>query len=271
MLSGVSQATATSIEGVSTSKVRIWQVELDPGEEDEARLGTELASGETARVEGFANARSRRRFVVARGTLRMLLGSLLDKPPRSIQIDAGPSGKPCLAGAERLRFNVSHSGDLALICIADGFEVGIDLEFLRPVPSAVTMARRHFAPAEARFVESGTTAVDVDRRFLTCWTYKEALVKATGAGLNIDLRSFSVPLDSSSGVVSINEPGKRGTQRWLLADVPLGAGHVAALAVPAGVPDGDGAIPQPVAMPPSAAPDHCEEIEVSSLISRAIG
>jgi 4'-phosphopantetheinyl transferase len=219
---------------VAIAPVHLWQVELDVGAEAEAELRAELTADEIARAEEFASPAARRRFVVARGTLRVLLGDLLGESPRSIALEEGPSGKPRLAGAgQRLGFNVSHSGGLALICIADGFEVGVDLEHLRPVPDAVEIARRRFAPEEARFVEKGGAA-EVDRRFLTCWTRKEALTKALGAGLSFDLRSFAVPLDEPRGIVSLAAPGGERAQRWSILDVPLGEEHVAALALPYG-------------------------------------
>jgi 4'-phosphopantetheinyl transferase len=213
--------------------VHLWRVELDVGTETETQLLEELRADELARAEEFGSARARRRFVVARGTLRVLLGDLLGEAPQSIAIEEGASGKPRLADAgHRLGFNVSHSGDLALICIAEGVEVGVDLEYLRPIPDAVAIARRRFAPEEARFVEKGGPA-DAGRRFLTCWTRKEALAKALGAGLSFDLRSFSVPLEEPSGVVSLDPPGEEQTQRWSISDVPMGSEYVAALALPA--------------------------------------
>ncbi len=213
--------------------MHLWRVELDVGAEAEAQLLEELAADEVARAEGFGSARARRRFVVARGTLRMLLGDLLDEHPGSIPIEVGPNGKPRLSGTERgLHFNVSHSGDLALVCITEGAEVGVDIEEVRPIPDAVEIARRRFAPAEAHFVEEGEAA-DVDRRFLTCWTRKEALAKALGAGLSFDLRSFAVPLDEPRGIISLDGFGREPTQRWLISDVPIGDEHLAALALPA--------------------------------------
>lgn len=212
--------------------MHLWRVELDVEAEAEAKLLGRLAADEIDRAEGFASAQARRRFVVARGTLRVLLADLLGEPPRSIAIEEGASGKPRLAGAgQRLGFNVSHSGDLALICVAEGVEVGVDLELLRPVPDAVEIARRRFTPAEARFVEEGGAA-DAGRRFLLCWTRKEALVKAVGAGLDFDLRSFTIPLEEPGGVVSLANPEGGPAQRWQIYGVPLGDRHVAALALP---------------------------------------
>jgi 4'-phosphopantetheinyl transferase len=185
----------------TVASVRLWRVELDVGGEAEAGLREQLSPDEVARAERFAKPRDRSRFVVARGTLRALLGSFLDERPGAVPLEEGPSGKPRLADSEHgLHFNVSHSGDLALICIAECGEVGVDLEAVRPVPSAVPIARRYFTPEEASFVEGRRPdgddgAAGVDRRFLFCWTRKEALAKAVGAGLSLDLRGFAVPLD----------------------------------------------------------------------------
>jgi 4'-phosphopantetheinyl transferase len=243
--------------------VHLWRVELDVGADAEERLREELAADELARAEGFASTRARSRFVVGRGTLRVLLGDLLGERPLSVSIEEGASGKPRLA-AHRLGFNVSHSGDLALICIAEGFEVGVDLEQLRPVPSAAEIARRRFAPAEARFVGEGGES-DIDRRFLLCWTRKEAVAKAIGAGLSFDLRGFAVPLEEPGGVVSFAGPAGGPARRWQVLDVPLGDEHIAALALPASAMDTPVTVPpSPTLTAASVQLDHCTEIDIRS-------
>lgn len=220
------------------SGVRLWRVELDVDADAEAELLETLSADELARADRLAKQGDRRRFVVARGTLRRRLGNMLGEQPRTVPIEDGSSCKPRLGRGWKLHFSISHSGDLALICIA-GVEVGVDLELLRHVPSAAAIARRRFSAEEARFVEQGEgeaasgRASEVERRFLRCWTRKEAVVKAIGAGLAFDLRSFAVPLEPGGGVVQLDDPGGGRPQRWLLNDVPLGADHVAALALAA--------------------------------------
>lgn len=257
--------------------MRLWRVDLEVEAEAEADYRGGLSPGEIARAERFAEPRARSRFVVARGALRALLGSVLNEHPRAVAFETGPSGKPRLAGAGHdLHFNVSHSGSLALICIADHGEVGVDLEAVRQVPSAVVIAKRYFAPAEASFVEQngsagGNESAGVDRRFLLCWTRKEALAKAVGAGLSLDLRSFTVPLEPHGGIVALNDPTGGPAQRWLLLDVPLGAEHVAALALPASAMDGS-AGPAAGSRQARLGPelDHCKEIDVLPLLSTTV-
>jgi 4'-phosphopantetheinyl transferase len=251
--------------------VRLWRVDLDVDAETEEGLREQLPPGDIAKSKAFASPGASRRYVVARGTLRTLLSSPLDERPRSVPIQVGQSGKPYVAGdGHGVHFNVSHSGDTAMICIATCGDVGVDLEAVRHVPAAVALARRHFAPGEASFVEAGG-ATGAAGRFLLCWTRKEALVKAIGAGLNLDLDSFVVPLTSPGAIVPIDDPEGGPTSRWLLLDVPLGDEYIAALALPASIAD-RGAIPAPrPAQAPGEQPmDHCEEIDVPPLISGAI-
>jgi len=236
---------------MASAAVHLWRVELDVGAEAEAACRALLSADELARAGRLAETAARRRFVVARGTLRQLLGGLLGEQPRSVPIEEGPSGKPRLGGGRRFHFNVAHSGDLALICIAEGAEVGVDLEALRPVPSAAAIARRRFSAAEADFVEQGKAETtdsepsEIDRRFLLCWTRKEAVVKAIGAGLDFDLRGFSVPLGPAGGVVELSDPDGGEPQRWQLSDVPLGPDHMAALALSAPDAVGSGVMKPP--------------------------
>jgi 4'-phosphopantetheinyl transferase len=263
--------TAKRQRQVTHASVHLWRVDLNIRAEAEADFCKRLSPGEIAKAEGFVSPSARQRYIVARGSLRMLLGPFLNEPPQSIPIEVGHSGKPRIVGSGHgIRFNVSHSADLAMICIADCGDVGVDLESVRHVPSALAITRRHFSPTEASFVEEGGSA-GTDGRFLLCWTRKEALVKAVGAGLSFDLRSFSVPLTSPGGIVPIDHPGGGPARRWLLLDVPLGGEHVAALALPASVLDHNAVrAPGPARARSGRPPDHCEEIDVLPLVSRAM-
>ena len=73
------------------------------------------------------------RLAPSPGALRRVLAVYLDSEPRRIRLERGEHGKPRLAGAEgRLRFNLSHSGEIALVAVSGEFEVGVDVERVRP-------------------------------------------------------------------------------------------------------------------------------------------
>src|SRR4051794_34295951 len=117
---------------LSPGAVQLWFVSLDSVDELE-RLLPVLSRDELDRVGRIADERIRRRYVVGRAALRRLLGERLTTPPAELRFDYNERGKPTLE-SEDVNFNLSHSGDLALIAISNGGAVGVDVEQLRPRP-----------------------------------------------------------------------------------------------------------------------------------------
>jgi 4'-phosphopantetheinyl transferase len=120
----------------------------------------------------------------------LLLSAKLNRDPLTLSFAAHPYGKPYLPDAN-LHFNLSHTADLALCVLADR-PVGIDVEHLRPIPDWRDLAAMLFSPSEQQALADAPDA-QRDATFLSLWTRKEALVKATGIGLTDDLSTFSVP------------------------------------------------------------------------------
>jgi 4'-phosphopantetheinyl transferase len=215
-----------------TGEIHVWRVPLDlSGPEDEA-LGGILSARERARALRFHFDRDRRRFVAGRGRLRQLLGGYLGVLPAEVELDERPGGKPCLrASAEDLRFNLSHSGGLALLAFGRGRELGVDLEREREVPEMESIAERFFSPAE---VAAWCALPEGMRRsaFFRCWTRKEAFLKAVGEGLARPLDSFDVTLRPDEAALLLRVEGEPAeARRWHLVDVEVPAGFQAALAV----------------------------------------
>ncbi|HSB62056.1 MAG TPA: 4'-phosphopantetheinyl transferase superfamily protein [Vicinamibacteria bacterium] len=170
-------------------EIHVWKVGIDGTDSVRWALAL-LSEDERGRAAGFARERDRRRFALTRAALRVLLAGYLGRSPRELVLACGRGGKPRLAEA-RLRFNVSHSGTLALLAFAFDREIGVDLEEERELPDALCIARRFFAPAERRALASLAEA-EVIPAFFRCWTRKEAFIKATGGGLSHPLDSFEV-------------------------------------------------------------------------------
>jgi 4'-phosphopantetheinyl transferase len=153
-----------------------------------------LSTDEAARALAFTAPHARNAFVLCRALLRRLLGDCLKQPPSSLVFERGDFGKPSLATYPDLCFNVSHSGALALLAFTFGLPIGVDIERQRPMPNALKLANRFFSPQESAAMRSHS-GVELDRAFLTCWTRKEAAVKALGLSLDGQLASFSVPAE----------------------------------------------------------------------------
>jgi 4'-phosphopantetheinyl transferase len=172
-------------------------VPLDVSQHVYQSLRTTLAPDECARADDFRFDDPRRRYVIARGTLRRLLGQYLDMQPTVIELASDRNQKPRLAAKHEmsgLHFNVSHSGDLAIIGFALGCEVGIDVEQLRDVGHLEQIARRFFHPSETSAVLAAPETAR-NLAFLRCWTGKEAILKALGTGIVGNLADFQVPID----------------------------------------------------------------------------
>lgn len=163
-----------------------------------------------------------------RAPLRALLASYLHTTPEALALVEGEHGRPTLATPHAtLAFNWSHSGDHALLAIARGIQPGIDLERLRPRPRALDIARRYFCADEADALAALGPA-QRDDAFLSLWTAKEAVLKATGRGLafGLDRLQLAVP-PAPSRLLRLD--GDDATA-WQLQSLVPAAGHVASLA-----------------------------------------
>jgi len=170
---------------LASGEVHSWCVRLDVPE-TAAGCYAALSGDERNRSARLRFTRDWRRFVVTRGVLRELLGRYLRTHPGQVRFVYNPFGKPALSPefGSRLTFNVSHSGDLALIAIATDSDIGVDLECIREQPDYVDIARRFFSAAEVDQLNRLPSHLHAPA-FLSCWTKKEAYVKARGEGLTL--------------------------------------------------------------------------------------
>jgi 4'-phosphopantetheinyl transferase len=169
---------------VKTVEVHTRCVPLDVSAETIAGLYATLSPDERERSARFRFARDRQRFIAARGALRALLGRYLGTRPGEIRFAYNAFGKPALTPefGGQLQFNLSHSGDLALIASTTDAEVGVDLECIRPDADYGEIARSVFSAAEVEQLNSVPSHL-YSLAFLSCWTRKEASLKARGEGL----------------------------------------------------------------------------------------
>ena len=204
--------------------VDLWPIALDEiARQGEAAL---LSADETARAARFRFDRDRQHFIAGRAALRRILARYLDRDPAALRFAYGPAGKPALGGApqgEDIRFNLSHSAGQALLAVARGRALGVDLEALRMSDDLPAVAKRFFARGELSALASIPQALYA-QAFFACWTRKEALLKAYGGGLSLPLDGFCVSVDPRAPARLIStdfDPGAAG--RWSLMDLVLEA------------------------------------------------
>lgn len=195
----------------------------------------ELHPGEQARVQRFVFERDRRRHAACRLALRRVLADACGVAAREIAFTEGRHGKPFAPALHGMHFNVSHSGALGLIGLCRTHELGVDIEVLREMSDALSLARHNFTPdeqAELARVEDGTVR---SRLFLQGWTRKEACIKAIGSGLSVAPQSFHTGLAAHDCDVALvlpgdAEPGQAQTAQVHLHTLELGGDRFAAVA-----------------------------------------
>jgi 4'-phosphopantetheinyl transferase len=159
-----------------------------------ARVEAQLSPQEQGRASRFRFQRDRNAFVAAHALLRFALRRVTGRADWSF--DAGPNGKPGLAAGEGggvPHFNITHTPGLAACGLTLTGPIGVDAELWGRVVDVAGVAERCFTPDEqARLRAAGS---ELNQRFIELWTLKEAVAKALGHGLAMDLRSFSVTTD----------------------------------------------------------------------------
>lgn len=215
------------------AEMHVWRVPLDISAAAMVRAAGCLDRAEQARAAAYRFERHRRRFVACRAAQRGILGKYLDVAPREISFDYSPLGKPRLAArwqAAELEFNVTNSGEWALVSVTRGQPHGVDVEHVARRCDHAALAARYFAPEE-RAALAGLPSEDRRAGFFRCWTRKEAVLKATGTGLTFPLDRFVVALtaDEPPRLHSIEGCPQRAA-RWSLVSFEPGAGYQAALA-----------------------------------------
>lgn len=180
--------------------IEIWRANLDIDPDIESQYWSVLNPAEKERANRFVKKQDQTRFIAGRGILRHLLGQYLDLSPQAIQFDYLPRGKPVLASdhsCPNLQFNVSHSHHLALYAFTDsGDGIGIDVECLRSLPQALSLAKRFFTKNEVSYLAS-LPSQQQEAMFFQFWTAKEASLKATGEGL-VGLQSIEIAVSAKN-------------------------------------------------------------------------
>jgi 4'-phosphopantetheinyl transferase len=214
-------------------EIHVWQRKLRDNPHDIQTLAEALAPEELARAERFRFPSNRNEFIVSRGTLRWLLGRYMSCPPKELCFTYSQYGRPELSDSrpgEGVDFNISHSGDVVVLAFARARRIGIDIEKIRTDFSTAEIAERFFSPAEREVLRE----LPVEQRhtaFFTCWTRKEAFIKALGEGLSHPLDQFDVSLTpGQSAALLATRPDSRDASRWSLCNINVPAGYVGALA-----------------------------------------
>ncbi|MBU4213047.1 MAG: 4'-phosphopantetheinyl transferase superfamily protein [Actinobacteria bacterium] len=187
-----------------------------------------LSDLELRRATTIRDGAARARFELGALLVRTVAGGALGMAPRSVPVDrscdrcARPHGRPRVPGSA-VHLSVSHSGDLVVVATSRVGPVGVDVEEVTTAPFD------HSALADLVCAPGERPAVIDRESFLTCWTRKESVLKATGDGLRIPPAEVVLtPPGTRPRLVSFR--GRPGPE-CQLADVDLGPRYRAAVTV----------------------------------------
>jgi 4'-phosphopantetheinyl transferase len=201
-----------------------------------ARLGL-LRSGheawlddrERTRAARFRQGSDRTRFVLGAVLVRAAAGAALGVPATSIALDrtcdtcGQPHGRPRVVDGA-VHVSIAHSGDVVVAAVTGAGPVGVDVE---AVAERAGADYREMCPSVCTAEER--RSVDGRDAFVTYWTRKEAVLKATGHGLRLPLTQVVVtPPDQPPGLLAFE--GRPPPPCWM-RDVDVGAAYRGAVAV----------------------------------------
>jgi len=222
----------SEVSALGKFEIHVWKINLAVPPAEASRLRNFLSAAECEQAARFRFAHDQRRFVVRRAILRRLVAASLETKPEAVQFKILSHGKPQVFGQESsdgLRFSCSHSADLALVTLARGRELGVDLEQHRPLTDAQKLAGKFFSASEISELAALPQLLKMPG-FFNGWTRKEAFLKAIGLGLSFPLDRFSVTLtpDQSAALLSVNDDHK-AAEKWTMISLDVRPDYSAAL------------------------------------------
>ncbi len=207
-------ASATeSVPDLLTSEVHIWRSRVDLPHRQVQALSSVLSREEKSKAHRFVFDRDRARYIVSHGVLRQVLSGYLSVEPHQLTFRAREAGRPELSGefeGSAVRFNLSHSRNMALLAFTRVLEVGVDIEFMAPLPNVEALAAKHFSEKELKRLRSSPRQQKMEV-FYSCWTRREACLKASGDGFRVPMKTvevFSAPKDTLGSVPADNDPNE---------------------------------------------------------------
>lgn len=219
---------------IGPEEVQLWRIDLQAAASDQSRWNRLLSTDEAQRAARFRLDLHRCYFAATRAILRKILAGYLNADPADLTFVYSQKQKPALGGTHAengLSFNVSHSGDAALIACGLNCKIGVDIEYAGRETDTGAIAARFFSAAEQEQLADLPLSERRDA-FFRCWTRKEAYIKATGDGLSLPLRRFDVSLaPASENALIATRPDSREASRWTLRDIRVRPDYAAALCV----------------------------------------
>ncbi|MGJ4939173.1 4'-phosphopantetheinyl transferase family protein [Bradyrhizobium sp. HKCCYLS1011] len=217
--------------------IQLWLMQVEaPLPALLARWRICLDEQECARADRFYFDVDREIYIAAHWLLRYALSRAAPLAPEAWQFTTERYGKPSIAPALSslgVTFNLSHTKGLVACAVGHGIEMGVDVERIAPERAELDIAERYFSADEVALMRAAPLAQRT-QTFFRFWTLKEALIKATGEGLNRALDSFSFSFNPTAVRFHPDDPTEAA--RWRFIEDQPTPNHALAMAIRSGPP-----------------------------------
>jgi len=178
------------------SEVHIWLNYLNLHQARLKHLYPLLSAAEKERSERFKFYKHRKNYIASHGFLHTVLSYYVDTSANEITFNLGEQGKPSIITEQNsgnIQFNLSHSGNLAILAICKKHQLGIDIEHTDRKADWTGIAKRFFTENEQEIFFQLDKNIQEDA-FYKIWTRKEAHMKVTGKGLSLSPTQFEISI-----------------------------------------------------------------------------
>lgn len=217
---------------VLADAVKIWMISVKKHRRYIPYLRKMLSEDEICRAFKYHFDSDRERYIIRRGMLRVILSHYLYEDAHKIMFAYNSFGKPEISESlnpYQIKFNLSHSGDFIVFAITSDQNVGIDVEYIRPIDDMTSIINRFFTSTEKMTFRTMPDSRKVEA-FYKWWTQKEAVMKAIGTGISFGFEEFSVNIDPDKPAGLLNVEAN-AIERFRLVSWKPVYGFIAVLAV----------------------------------------
>ncbi|WP_317897861.1 4'-phosphopantetheinyl transferase family protein [Aurantibacillus circumpalustris] len=210
---------------IKEGDLHLWRYTLDEAEYYKEKSQPLLSKDEQQRCSRFVNEAEKIRYTCNHRFVRQVLAKYINQPASEINFNLSDKGKPFLENSDIL-FNYSYRTTFGLLGISKRREIGIDIEKMKLLHDLKTFADFSFSEKEKEIIFKSSDETFQDTLF-TFWTFKEAMIKAIGVGLNADLTKIDL---SDYYNTEVNKLGFNNTV-YTMKQINAGPGYKAAFAL----------------------------------------
>jgi len=194
------------------------------------QFGGLLTPEERERQQRPTIEKRRREVLLTRALVRTVLSGYTGSDPLSWRFGAGEHGRPFIDGPADFDFNLSHTEGMIVCLVAKAPMLGVDVEFMPRRGQLTEVAEHFFAAPECAALRAAPEEAK-RRSFFTCWTLKEAYIKARGTGLALPLDAFWFEVGGEKPVINFDARIEDDPAAWRFESLALSNDHLCGVAL----------------------------------------